>query len=411
MKENFNVKEKNGSIAIFVLVGLLFMSSFLIISFSYNVNKSKIAKEQLNIISEIYSHKDGDANAYERAYTALRKKNKQTLTASVENSSDIELTKTFEENLVNYRIYGAGNEETYQQIEYIEGTGKQYIDTGFIPNSNTTIEMKLSNDSTTNATLYCARGAKGATDKSYTAFFINGNSLRLDYYDTMYSNCMTITRGNECVYKQDKNLVYVDGQLVKTLNESNFSSEHNMYLMAAHNGEGSGVSHIGNIKLYYCKIWDNGTLVRDFVPYYRESDGAAGLYDLVNGVFYSSNTTTGFIAGEEISNSIINSTNSSNCLGNLISNEFDSNYGKYRIKIKITNSEEQSTTTEIILNKPLFKEDYIDFKMGKVIRNDGTAENLELPEIITYEDYTEIEVLSDVVPSKIELEYVGYTLE
>ena len=98
-------------------------------------------------------------------------------------------------------------------------------------------------------------------------------------------------------------------------------------------------------------------------------------------------------------------------VGNYITDTRDSNYGKYSIKINIINSQEQSATTEIILNKPLFEEDYIDFKTGKVIRGDGTTENVELPEIITYEDYTAIEVLSDVVPSKIELEYIGYTLE
>ena len=119
MKENFNVKGKNGSIAIFVLVGLLFMSAFLMLSYGYNVNKSKIAKEQFNIISDIYSYKDGDANAYERAYTALRKKNKQTLTKTVENTSTLELEKTYEGNLVNYIIYG---NTRYRNI----GSGKLY---------------------------------------------------------------------------------------------------------------------------------------------------------------------------------------------------------------------------------------------------------------------------------------------
>ena len=123
MKENFNVKGKNGAIAIFVLVGLLFMTSFLIISYGYNVNKSKVAKEQFNIISDIYSHKDGDANAYERAYTALRKQNKQTLTASAEDTSTLELEKTYAENLVNYKIYGNG-----KNLFDINSITKFYVD-------------------------------------------------------------------------------------------------------------------------------------------------------------------------------------------------------------------------------------------------------------------------------------------
>ena len=49
-----NLRGKKGSIAIFVLIALLFMASFLIIMFSGNINKSKTVKEQIDIIKEIY---------------------------------------------------------------------------------------------------------------------------------------------------------------------------------------------------------------------------------------------------------------------------------------------------------------------------------------------------------------------
>lgn len=100
------MRDNKGSITVFVLVGLLFMIGFLIISFGSNINKSKIAKEQFKIMSSVYSHGDGDANAYNRAYTALRKDNAQTLTLSTENSSILELTKTFANKVGNIKIYG-----------------------------------------------------------------------------------------------------------------------------------------------------------------------------------------------------------------------------------------------------------------------------------------------------------------
>ena len=74
-----NVRDKKGSITVFVLVGLLFMASFLIISFGSNINRSKIAKEQFDILSGIYSHGDTDEEAYDRAYTDLRNKYKKPL--------------------------------------------------------------------------------------------------------------------------------------------------------------------------------------------------------------------------------------------------------------------------------------------------------------------------------------------
>lgn len=189
--------------------------------------------------------------------------------------------------------------DSYQQVEYIESTGTQYIDTGFIPNSNTSIEMKASNSSTSNACLYCARGSLGYTDNTYTAFLIGGTSLGVDYYDTQYAGIMTATKDMVYVYKQYKNLVYVNGELVKTLTESEFSSEYDMYLMASHQG-GSSLGNIGNVKLYYCKIWAGETLVRDLVPCYRKSDNVVGMYDLVNGVFYTNAGTGEFIKGADV---------------------------------------------------------------------------------------------------------------
>ena len=72
-------------------------------------------------------------------------------------------------------------------------------------------------------------------------------------------------------------------------------------------------------------------------------------------------------------------------------------------------------TTNIYLNEPLRKEgekaDYLDFKTGKVVRLDGTTETVELPELTAFEDYSKIEILTQIAPSKIEAEYEGYTLE
>lgn len=185
------------------------------------------------------------------------------------------------------------------QVEYIESTGTQYIDTGFIPNSNTSIEMKVSSTSNGNISLYCARGVSGNQDKTYTAFLMNRSYLRVDYSGTSYANIMKVKGSTPYQYIQNKNLVYIDGELVKTLNEEEFSSEYNMYLLASHRGENE-ITNIGNVKLYYCKIWDGETLVRDFIPCYRKADNLAGLYDLVNGEFYTSPGLGKFLAGPEV---------------------------------------------------------------------------------------------------------------
>lgn len=52
------MKKDKGSIAIFVLVALLFMSGFLLILYASNANKSKTVKEQFDIIKQIYTCSD-----------------------------------------------------------------------------------------------------------------------------------------------------------------------------------------------------------------------------------------------------------------------------------------------------------------------------------------------------------------
>ena len=51
-----DVRKQKGSIMIFVLVALLFMSAFLVISYASNVNRSKIASEQKEIIQMLYKN-------------------------------------------------------------------------------------------------------------------------------------------------------------------------------------------------------------------------------------------------------------------------------------------------------------------------------------------------------------------
>ena len=48
------------------------------------------------------------------------------------------------------------------------------------------------------------------------------------------------------------------------------------------------------------EISQNDTLVRSFRPALRKSDSAVGLYDAVNGVFYTSASEDPFVAGPEV---------------------------------------------------------------------------------------------------------------
>lgn len=54
-------------------------------------------------------------------------------------------------------------------------------------------------------------------------------------------------------------------------------------------------------RIYYFRLYEGDTLVRNMIPCYRISDSVIGMYDLVNNVFYSGNLNT-FSIGAVIDN-------------------------------------------------------------------------------------------------------------
>lgn len=60
------------------------------------------------------------------------------------------------------------------------------------------------------------------------------------------------------------------------------------------NGGVITIKNHASVKLYWCKIWDNWVLVRDFVPCYRASDNEIWVFDKVGNKFYANAGTGSF---------------------------------------------------------------------------------------------------------------------
>ena len=79
------------------------------------------------------------------------------------------------------------------------------------------------------------------------------------------------------------------------------TADHKIYTLflfgTNNNGEAQPFTSY-NMQVYGCKIYDNEQLIRNYIPCYRKSDDIAGLYDLVNGVFYTNAGAGEFSIGE-----------------------------------------------------------------------------------------------------------------
>lgn len=68
-----NIKKEKGSIAVFVLVSLLFMVGFLILAFAGNMNKTKVIQEQVGIVNDVYQYSSQGLEDKRIANTKIQK--------------------------------------------------------------------------------------------------------------------------------------------------------------------------------------------------------------------------------------------------------------------------------------------------------------------------------------------------
>ena len=180
--------------------------------------------------------------------------------------------------------------EGYTQLEYIESSKTQYIDTGFKPNQNTKAEIKYQTPDTKS---HCIAGCDTAWKSKGFSFYPSD----AEFGNASQGSRLTRT-GQITIDILDKGVLYRNGTQSWASTSQTFSCDWNFYIFAQ-NRNGTFNEPISE-NVYYCKIWDNGTLVRDFIPARRNSDSAIGMYDLANSSFYANAGSDAFAAGAEI---------------------------------------------------------------------------------------------------------------
>ena len=212
-------------------------------------------------------------------------------------------------NLLNRRrsLMSAANESIlpsgYRQVEYLENTGKQYIDTGFIPDYNTGVDIIYrAIDYSSSQYILGSRVGGGTVD-----YALNGSQSRTDwdarfggvisYSGVERSDHLLQSKISMTAEKGTWNLTDLDNDTttVTTFWGRKVNATANLVLFGY-----NAINIHSNLRIYNCKVYDGEILVRDFIPCYRKSDKTAGLYDLVNGVFYTNGGTGEFIVGGNV---------------------------------------------------------------------------------------------------------------
>jgi len=190
----------------------------------------------------------------------------------------------------------------YTQLEYIQSTGAQYINTGFAPNQDTRVVMEfLVPDLDSSDWVFGARA--GMNDRAFAFLYnrVNGGEMRQDYgyYNTNHSGpaaiygqkIMVDMNKNHCDVYNESGTKYWENDL----GSSSFQAPYQLVFPGI--VDSSGYGSPAKLLIYSFKLYDNGTLIRDYVPAKRNSDNAIGMYDTVNDTFYPNAGTGTFTAG------------------------------------------------------------------------------------------------------------------
>lgn len=182
---------------------------------------------------------------------------------------------------------------TYKFLSYIETTGTQYINTGFYPNQNTRVIVDI--DISQSSEQQSIFGARSGNTYFELFTYNDGDGYQDDYGNTQIYPVGSTNYGRHTLDK-NKNEFFVDGNLINTITATTFSISYPLFLLAV-NKDGAAYSSFPlTAKLYSAQIYDNDTLIRDYVPVKRYSDEVYGLYDKKNNVFYS-NAGSGVFEG------------------------------------------------------------------------------------------------------------------
>lgn len=183
----------------------------------------------------------------------------------------------------------------YTKLEYIQSSGTQFIDTGVVGKTGVKAVGKFRPLSLESCIVLGCYGSQ----RFYMLSF-NGSNIRYGYVDwytattAVYAN---LDYAFEVDFSAGKQHLKLNGTTyISSSNATTFNNNCTIYAFAYNDNGPAG--DFAKCRMYSLQLYDNDTLVRDFVPCINPN-GNIGLYDLVNKKFYG-NAGSGVFVGSEV---------------------------------------------------------------------------------------------------------------
>ena len=206
--------------------------------------------------------------------------------------------------------------ENYYRLEYLESSGTQYIDTGFLVTSSNYNKLRICLDarptSTAPGNSWWAHGLGGG-GTSVTILYVgigggSSNSSAFTYgsgtndvttsfkgsIGTRYKWDYDVARRTYLVTTEDGSIVANDTETAQAAAGDSDNATLTIFCWKYTTGT---VGYCHSDQVYSYKLYENDVLVRSLIPAQRISDSVLGLYDEVNNTFYTNAGNGTFIAG------------------------------------------------------------------------------------------------------------------
>ena len=190
------------------------------------------------------------------------------------------------------------------EIEYLESTGTQWIDTGIKASSNIGIYGTVN---VTKNVIGCIFGARDGSTNINQLIFIAKGSVGESSYRFGTSEAMkqsgsfnflnkVVTISNLQQHNEFKIDTYIYTAGIKT-----FTCRYNIFIYCMTEGWRQ-INILDGLRIYNFKIYNLDTLVRDFIPVRKGNIGY--LYDRVSGRLFGNQGTGNFILGPDVNTPI-----------------------------------------------------------------------------------------------------------
>ena len=180
------------------------------------------------------------------------------------------------------------------ELEYLEGTGTQWIDTGVYGNQDTKIELAISITSFIQTNYSSVFGNYNSSSDSISIFAGRISGSATTRFGNASTNSLVLSAATRYDIVVDKNGVSYNDSTIQWSPSNTFTTNGTLIAF------GRNVTTYGLFigKVYYCKIYAGSILVRDFIPVRKGTVGY--LYDRVTRKLFGNAGTGDFVLGPDV---------------------------------------------------------------------------------------------------------------